>query len=82
MYNAKKLLIAPGPNPLKNINATIIGGKVLSIFIKTFMLNALYLPNKLTDDKYEVKIAVTAAKIVALKAISILTINSVNILDV
>ena len=40
------------------------------------------LPNKLTDDKYEVNIAVTAAKIVALKAISILIINSANILDV
>ena len=79
MYNAKKLLIAPGPNPLKNIKATIIGGNVLSIFMKIFMLSALYLPNKLTEDKYDVKIAVTAANIVALNAISILTINSVNI---
>jgi len=47
--------------------------------MKIFMLSALYLPNKLTEDKYDVKIAVTAANIVALNAISILTINSVNI---
>ena len=57
----------------------MIGGNVLKILIKTFTPNALYLPNRFTDDKYDVNIAVTAAKIVALSAISILTKSSLSI---
>ena len=47
--------------------------------IKTFTPNALYLPKRFTDDKYDVNIAVTAAKIVALNAISILINSSLSI---
>ena len=47
--------------------------------INTFTPNALYLPKRFTDDKYEVNIAVTAAKIVALSAISILINSSLSI---
>ena len=50
------------------------------MFIKTFILRALYFPKRFTDDKYDVNIAVIAANIVALNAISILTSSSLNIL--
>ena len=57
----------------------MIGGNVLKIFITTLHITALYFPNKFTEEKYDVKIAVIAAKIVANNAISRLTNNSLNI---